>query len=112
MSKFKVVKKLSLDFLGEGWKDAYINFQVLTIADIKNKFPALMKLKADDAEAVINSMGMIVEVLEDKFVDGKGFDGTKLIDFKKEDIENLPNELLKRALDFLSQGVTTPSSPQ
>lgn len=108
MSKFKVVKRLSLDFLGEGWKDAYINFQVLTIADIKDKFPSLAKLNADDPKAVIESMGMILEIIEDKFVDGKGLADGKLVEFKKEDLKELPNELMVKSLNFLSQGVTAP----
>ncbi len=108
MSKFKVVKKLPLDFLGEDWKEAYINFQVLTIADIKNKFPNLIKIDQNDPKSILNGMDLIIEILETNFVSGKGFDGTKLIDLKKEDIKELPNDLIKRGLDFLSQGVIAP----
>lgn len=109
MAKFKVVKKLSLDFLGDDWKDAYINFQVLTIADIKNKFPALANLDVDDPKSVVGGMDTILDIHKDKFVEGKGPGNKELV---VADLEDLPAELMKRALDFLSQGVTTPSSPQ
>ncbi len=105
MSKFKVVKKLSLDFLGTEWKDAYINFEVLTIADIKNKFPALAQLDQNDPASVVGGMDMILDILKSKFVDGKAPEGKEL---KVEDLESLPAELMKRSLDFLSQGVTAP----
>ena len=105
MSKFKVVKRLSLNFLGEGWKDAYINFQVLTIADVKNKFPSLTEIDPDDPTTVIKGMDTILGVLRDKFVDGKGPDSK---DLTAKDIEDLPAEVMKRSFDFLAQGLITP----
>ena len=105
MAKFKVVKKLPLDFLGEGWKDAYINFQVLTIADIKNKFPTLTELDVEDPTSVIKGMDTILKILTDKFVDGKDNEGKEI---KVEDLEELPAEVMKKALEFLSQGVIAP----
>ena len=112
MAKFKVVKKFSLDFLGKDWKDAYINFQVLSIADIKNKFPGLIKIDQNDPDSILSGMDLTTEILENSFVDGKGYDGIKLVDLKREDIKDLPNDLIKRGLDFLSQGVIAPSFPQ
>ncbi len=105
MTKFKVVKKLPLDFLGEGWKDAYINFQVLTIADIKDKFPSLAELNVDDPKSVVGAMEMILKILTEKFIDGKDNEGKEI---KVEDLKELPAEMMKKTLDFLSQGVITP----
>ena len=101
MSDFKVVKKLSLDFLGEDWKDAYINFQVLTIADVKDKFPTLTEVDPDNPASVIKGMTTVLGVLKDKFIDGKGPGGKVIL---VGDIEKLPAELMSKALDFLAQG--------
>ena len=109
MPKFKVVKKLSLDFLGEGWKDAYINFHALTIGDIKDKFPSLTELDVDNPKSIIKGMDTILGIIKEKFIAGKVPDENgALVSLKVEDIKDLPVEVMKRTLDFLSQGVTAP----
>ena len=109
MPKFKVVKKLSLDFLGEGWKDTYINFNALTIGDIKDKFPALTEVDIDNSKSIIKGMETVLGVMKEKFIDGKVPDEKgALVPLKVEELKDLPIEVMKRSLDFLSQGVNTP----
>jgi hypothetical protein len=110
MTLFKVVKKLSLDFFGKGWEGAYINFQALTVKDIKDKFPEFTKIDEKDETAALRGIDTVLELLKEKFISGKGInDEGKLVDLKPGDLENLPAEIISRALSFLSQGVAAPS---
>jgi hypothetical protein len=107
MKKFGIVKRFSLDFLGEGWKDAYINFSPLTIVDIKTKFPSLLKLSAENKDDVIKGVDSVLIMMKEKFVDGKAVESSGgLVDLTVDDLEQLPVEVLSRALSFLSQGAT------
>lgn len=111
MTKFKIVKRFSLDFVGEEWKDAYIDFQSLTVLDVRNKFPSLSRLDEKDQDNIVKGIDSVVEILKDKFLEGKGIDiEGKLVELTPDDLEALPMEVLSRALGFLSQ-VTTPNSP-
>jgi hypothetical protein len=113
MTKFKIVKKMSLGFLGADWKDAYLSFYPVTISDIKNKFPEFSTFQGEevkDPKKVGQSVDKVVSFLKDKFIEGKVIimDGT-LIPLKVEELEDLPTEVLSKALSFLSQGVTPAS---
>lgn len=110
MARFKIVKKFSLDFLGEEWKASYINFGALTVMDIKESFPALSKLDEKNQDEVINGIGSITVILKKKFIDGKGINEKgEIIDLKPEDFEELPIEVLTKALSFLSQSAVAAS---
>lgn len=107
MSKFKVIKRLSLKFLGKEWEKAYIDFQPVTIGDIKNKFPEFSAIDEKDQKATVESLGKVLDFLQSKFISGKAvLENGSLADLKKEELEELPAEVLSRALSFLSQGVT------
>ena len=110
MSKFRIVKKFSLDFISSEWKEAYINFNALTVGDVKDAFPALSKVSETKEEDVSAGLDMILDVLKDKFVDGKGInENGELIDLVADDIKELPISVLSKALSFLSQDATIPS---
>lgn len=111
MTKFKTVKRFSLDFLGKDWKDAYIDFQSVTIGDIKEIFPKFRDIDTKSDKAVVKGIDEMLTFLKEKFVTGKAIEesGT-LVDLEVNDLETLPAEVLSRALGFLSQGVT-PVSP-
>ena len=110
MMSFKVVKRLSLGFFGEDWKDAYIDFQALTVKDIKEKFPEFTKVDEKDEKAALRGIDTVLKLLQEKFISGKGIsEEGRLVDLKSEDLENLPAEIISRALSFLSQGVAAPS---
>lgn len=111
MAKFNIVKKFSLDFIDASWKDAYIKFKVLTVADVRETFPILAKIQANQEAEVSMGLESILSLVKSKFIEGKavGEDG-ELVDLNVEDIENLPVEVLTKALSFLSQGATPPST--
>lgn len=112
MKKFRIIKHFSLDFLGDSWKEAYIDFNALTVADVKDKFSALSKM-GEDSKNVTAGLITILSLLQDKFIEGKGVgEKGELVPIDKEDLEALPVETLSKALSFLSQGVTSPSPQQ
>lgn len=108
--KFKIVKRFSLDFLGEEWKEAYIDFDALTISDVKQKFPALATMESKTKEELLAGVDAILDILKAKFVGGKAIDDKgKLEDLQATDLEALPIEVLSKALAFLSQSATATS---
>ena len=111
MTIFRVVKKLSLKFLGKEWGEAYINYQALSVKDIRDKFPKFAKMDTKNQDEVLGSIENILNLLKEKFISGKGInEKNELVDLTKEDLEELPSEILSRSLSFLSQGATAPSS--
>lgn len=105
---FVVRKKIDLSFLGEGWQEAYVIFTPFTFGDNT----ALLKLRTlstganistDEAEKASKD---IMELLQNKFVEGKGWDGEKLIDITKKNLVDLPMEIISHILTAL-QGQTT-----
>jgi hypothetical protein len=111
MRSFKLIKHLSLDFIGEEWKDAYIDFRGLTVNDVKTKFPMMTQLSQGNQEEMAKGIDIVLGLLKDKFIGGKGVDEKtgQLIDLTVEDLEALPVEVLTKAIGFLSQS-TTPNS--
>lgn len=114
---FKIVKHFKLDFLGEEWKDAYLKLRPFTVQDIKVKLPKIAEmsnidskeLKESERSAITDtSMEVLVEMIQDKFVSGKGVDddGT-LVDITKETLLELPLEVITTAFSFLSNGEET-----
>lgn len=108
---FIVKKKFDLKHLGEGWENAYIIFtpftfddneELLSIRDlIKTTDPD--KVKPEDAKPASD---VILKLLQDKLVEGKGWDGKKLIDITKENLGQLPMEVLTDSIATL-QGKKT-----
>ena len=110
MSKFKIIKRFSLDFIAPEWKDAYINFHVLTVADVKDAFPALAKMGGTEKEDVSSGLESILSLIKNKFIEGKALNEKgELIALEVEDIEELPVSVLSKALNFLSQDAIPPS---
>jgi hypothetical protein len=107
MTKFLVKKKLMLEFVGDEWKDCYMEFTPFTAVEVKEKFPELLAMQTGDPKVVLEGMDTIISVLSSKFVSGKGIDENgKEVAITKKDIPYLPIEVLGRSLSFLSQGNT------
>ena len=109
MSKFLLEKSFSLDFLGDKWKEekAHIIFNAFTIKDIKEKLPRLTSIDEGDTKSVESGITAMIELLQEKFISGVGVGGKgERIDIKAEDLEDLPVEVVSKAVNFLSQSLT------
>jgi hypothetical protein len=98
---FVVKKKLSLDFLGDGWKDAYLEFSGLTFKESRGFTSQKFDEKNPDSDENLN---FVINLLKEHFLTGKGYDGTDLIDIAKDDIEDLPPEAISKAVEALVGG--------
>lgn len=105
MQKFKITKRFDLKFLNEDWAECYIDFNALTVGDIKREMPNFLSMENKDAKEVAKGLDSVLDLLKSKFVSGFGIgeDGKKVA-LTKEDLESLPAEVLTKALNFLSLG--------
>ena len=92
MSKFVLTKKLDLSKLADSWKGCYIEFSDFSSKEVQ----ALSGEKNKD-----KAYEQTLEFIKTKFVSGKGFDGKKIIDMEKDDIDDLPMTILRGIVDFL-----------
>jgi len=100
MGKFNLAKKLDLAKFGEG---AYLEFNLLTFAEIKTLSQLNIKPDTTDIGEISKAMEEAVKVLSDKFISGKlPGEGNNLVDVAKEDLADLPVEILTEAMSFLS----------
>lgn len=111
MSTFVVKKKIELAFLGEGWEEAFVTFSPFTFADNESLLKLRSQVNVENPEATPQdgaekaSKDMIT-LLQDKFVEGKGYDGEGLVAITKDNLADLPMEIINKALDVL-QGKKT-----
>lgn len=105
--KFIVKKKIELNFLGEGWEDAYISLNAPSYGEIK-EFAKKSQVKEGEKpdEGVIDEG---ITLLQTIFIEGKAFDGKELVDFTKDDITDLPIEAINKIFVALT-GTVAPNS--
>lgn len=114
--QFVVKKRIELSFLGEGWEEAYVIFTPFTFNDntalLKLRHLALGVSGPDiDVEEANKATKEIMVLLENKFVEGKGFDGKHLAPITKENLADLPMEIITRILQALQgQSVIPPNA--
>lgn len=85
MSKIVIKKSISLDFLGDDYKEAYLEFKTIPMRDYQKYIKAASTNK-DEAKAV----DFIVTTLQDLFISGKfPNEEGELFDLTKEDILDL-----------------------
>ncbi len=112
-------KKVTLEFLGDEYKDAYLVFKAIPIGDLQK---IQDKMPTENDKDTSKAIPVMLEVLKDYFQDGK-FPNEKgeLEDVTKEDLDNLDaNSAVKcfqglsgvdPNLDSESGSSSTPSTP-
>lgn len=104
MGVFKVRKEIKLSFMGTGWEEAYVAFSPFTFGD-NGKVLGLYQLAQKQKEMKVSEAKQasdeIISILKDKFIDGKGYDGEKLVDVTAENLQDLPMELIVHILQTL-----------
>lgn len=116
---FVIKKKISLDWLGEGWEDAYIIFSPFSYGDnvelIKfRKVASKMTQISQSDEEIEKVSKKLLQLLTDKLVEGRGFNGKELEPITKENFKDLPVEVFNHCLNALqgeelSPKLSTPS---
>lgn len=94
---FVVKRKFDLSYLGEGWEQAYINYSPATYSQATE----LMKVSGLQAKILNGDIASMKEagdstmtLIKNALLDGMGFDGGKLVPITKENVGDLPAEVL------------------
>jgi hypothetical protein len=67
----------------------------------------LAGLDTKNIEDTKNSFDVVINILKEHFVEGKGIGQSGIIEITSEDLGELPAEVITGALSFLSQGLAT-----
>lgn len=99
MAKLVIKKRVSLDFLGEEYKEAYLVFQAVPIVE----YEKIQSDIADVREDGIKSSMKVLETVKDKFVEGK-FPNDKgdLEDVAKDDLDGLDEGTLVECFKYMT----------
>ena len=93
-------RKFALDFLGEKWKECFLEFRPFVYSELSKI--AELGVEIDDPIQSINSTKAIVDLLKQKFVAGYAINETGKVEVKRESIDDFPVEIIKKAILFLS----------
>lgn len=91
--KFDIKLKLDLDFLGDGWKDCYLSFSPITVRDAKE----LRNLNIDDTANIEKG----IQLVKEKFIEGKALAKGELIDVKAEDLDDFPITIITKIIELM-----------
>lgn len=82
MSRIVIKKRIALDFIGEDYKDCYLEFKTIPMKEYE-KYVAMANENKDEKKAV----GFITSTLQDLFISGKFIDeNNELFDVKKDEL--------------------------
>lgn len=102
---FPVEKKVDLAFLGTQWAGAELTFSALTFKETRE----LAGQNLDNPDKVAENMSFVTKFLGDHFLQGKAWNGTQLVDIKATELEDLPVEVVNKAVEALT-GQVSPKS--
>lgn len=100
---FMIKKRVDLSGLGDGWQDCYINFKSPTYKQISELSQDIAK-KTDEFPSAV---ALLIEL----FIDGKGFDGEKVSEITKDDISELPLDILTLCFTELAGQISPKVQP-
>ena len=92
MAEIIIKKKVTLEFLGEEYKDSYVTFRSIPIGEYEEL------IKQVDGVEDNKSLSEIIKILENYFVEGL-FDGQKVA---KEDIKQFDGETVLKCFETLT----------
>lgn len=92
MAEIIIKKKVTLEFLGEEYKDSYLTFKSIPIGEYEELIAKVDKVEED------KSMSEIMRILENYFVEGL-FDGQKV---NKEDVSQFDGETILKCFEALT----------
>ncbi len=103
MSNIQIVKKVSLEFLGDRYEKSFINIRSISMNEREEIIKQLDKIKTEQ-----KSTDFVKDTILDRFVDGEFVDGEKpAVSLLKEDLMDFPAEVFLEAMQQL-QGRTSP----
>ena len=89
MSEFYIRKKISLDFVGEDYKDAYLVFKTVPVKEYEKLFEDAKRKDMSNIDAA----KLALTTIKSKFIEGKFPDvNGKLVDVSVDDLESFMDE--------------------
>lgn len=107
MGKIVIKKRVSFDFLGDEYKECYIDFQRIPVAD----FEDIQKQMKDIEENKGSSFMIVLDVLKKYFVAGMFIIDSKLEAIGKDDLDGLDAESTIRCFQIMTGQEIDPKSP-
>ncbi len=100
-----IKKKITLEFLGDEYKDSYLTFKSVSLKEYEQLIESLDKVTEDNSK----SLALIKEILEKHYIEGV-FEGEKVEvgDLQEFDIETITTCFQK----FTGQGLNPKAEPQ
>ena len=92
--KFDITKKVDLAYLGEDWKECYLEFNLPSYGDLKD----LTNADTTDAEKAEKGLETILGLFKGGFAMSEG----KKMEVKKEDLEDMPVEIMNKCFKAIS----------
>lgn len=97
MGKIVIKKRVSLEFLGEDYKDAYLDFQSIPLKEY-DKYVNMAKDKDE-----VKATNLVLDTLKEKFIGGKFPDENgELFDIEKSQIEEFDITVAIQAFKILT----------
>lgn len=96
----KIEKRISLDFIGEGYSDSYVIFEAIPMkdyADIQAKIEAIQ-----ETENNADAMQFMVDLLSSKFIKGEIKQDEKMQTVTKDDLLDMPGEFFLGVMERLT----------
>ena len=106
---FVVKSTLTLEFLGEGWENAYFCYQPLTYNDQSR----LDEWRAERSKIIADKKtgekvnDFLIELVQEKMIEGKGWDGKELVDITKDNVGELPMDFFVRLIEVFGNSPIT-----
>lgn len=94
----QIKKRVSLDFLGEEYKDSYLVFSAIPLKD----YEALIEQSQQLTEDNVASMKFIKEQITKRFIEGKVAQEGKLVEITADNLLELPGEVFLQAMQQLT----------
>lgn len=106
MGKIVIKKRVSFDFLGDEYKECYIDFQRIPVAD----FEDIQKQMKDIEDNKGSSFMVVLDVLKKYFVSGKFIIESSLEDIDKDALDGLDAESTIRCFQIMTGQEIDPKS--
>ncbi len=106
---FVVKKEVKLDHLGPGWEGAFVALNALSFRESEEIADLSVDANNPTADDNKKSFKVVSDLLEKKFLSGKAYNGTELVDLKATDLIDLPAGVVNDILKALA-GTVSPNS--
>ena len=106
MGKIVIKKRITLEFLGDEYKECYLEFKTIPMKD----YIEYVK-KASESKGEAEASQYIIDALTPLFVSGKFLENDELFDVTKDQIKEFDVETLVTSFNILTGQAPSPNSP-